>query len=151
MASIHSNPGQFDSQATPEPRDAQPDKPSPALKQGDEPINDPLKQPAFAVEMPGSAEKNAREIQNISPEGMPADPKAGPGELYRYVLLAIVLLVVLSLALVPFIGWAGAMMGLGFAVLAMAINPSVVNTFRRADERRRVLEHRDHDHSHPRP
>lgn len=122
-----------------------------APKQGEEPINDPLKQPAFAVEMPGTPQQNAKEIQNISPEGMPADPKAGPGALYRYIGLGVALLVVLALALVPFLGWAAAMMALAFAVLAMAINPSVVNTFRRADERRRVLERRDHPHSHPRP
>jgi hypothetical protein len=133
------------------PRIPEPEAPAQALNQGDEPINDPLKQPAFVVEMPGSLERNAEEIQAISPEGMPADPKAGPGELYRYVILAGILLVVLSLALVPFIGWAASVMAMSFSLIAMAINPSVLSTFRRADERRRVLENRDDKPDSPRP
>lgn len=133
------------------PRIPEPDAPAQSPKQGDEPINDPLKQPAFAVEMPGSAKRNAEEIQAISPEGMPADPKAGPGALYRYIILAGMLLVVLSLAMVPFIGWAASVMAMSFSLIAMAINPSVLSTFRRADERRRVLEHRGETNASPEP
>ncbi len=133
------------------PRIPEPEAPAQALNQGDEPINDPLKQPAFAVEMPGSAKRNSEEIQDISPEGMPAHPKAGPGALYRYVILGGMLLVILSLALVPFIGWAASVMAMSFSLIAMAINPSVLSTFRRADERRRVLENRDERPDSPRP
>lgn len=105
-----------------------------------------LKSPALTVVMPGSAEQNAREIKAISPEGLPADPKAGPGALYGFLLLCVLFLSVASLVAVPWIGWAGAAMALGFGVLALFFNPEMVATLNRAGERRHVLENRKHDH-----
>ncbi|MEK6701881.1 MAG: hypothetical protein AABZ53_06435 [Planctomycetota bacterium] len=109
---------------------------------------DAIKSPALTVVMPGSAEQNAQEIKAISPEGRPADPKAGPGALYGFLLLAILLLAVASLASVPWLGWAGAAMGLGFGALALCFNPELAATLSRAAERRHVLENRKRDHDH---
>jgi hypothetical protein len=98
--------------------------------------------PAFAVEMPGSESRNSREIEDASPEGLPADPKAGPGTLYRFIALCVVLLAIGSLLVVPLIGWAGGAMALGFTVLALVLNPGAIATVHRAGERRRILESR---------
>ena len=98
--------------------------------------------PTFTMVMPGSAEKNSREIRAISPEKTPADPKTGPGAMYAFMGAAVVFLAVVSLVSVIWIGWAGAAMALGFGVLALGFNPEIVATFNRAGERRKLLEER---------
>lgn len=99
------------------------------------------------VVIPGSSARASREIQDVSPEGRPADAKAGPGS-YWLILTAMLLafLVLMPLIVAAIFGWGEA--GLAFVVGAVAavLAPMAWVVVERGKDREEVLEHRDHMH-----
>lgn len=97
------------------------------------------------VVMPGQTERLAQEIEAESPEGRPADAKAGPAALWGLIGATLVVLATAALVSAFWIGWAGAGLAAGLGLLALVLNPAVGAAVMRAEERKRVLEHKPHE------
>lgn len=95
---------------------------------------------AVAV-MPGSAQRNAEEIQAVSPEGVPADPKLGPAGIRGVMGIMIAFVLIASAISAIWIGWLALVIGaLGIAMLFF--NPALWAARDRAHDREIVVEKR---------
>jgi len=100
--------------------------------------HDKQKKPPLA--MPGPPEVVAQEIEAISVEGRPGDPKSAPRMLWREITIGMVLVVILSLGLGLIFEPAIGVVALIFGTLGLLLNPVVSAASSRANERQRVLE-----------
>lgn len=122
---------------TPEP--SVPELPPPGLLPEEPPT---AVQDLSTVVMPGRAESVAEEIHDVSPEGSPGDPKAGPGALLAAVGGMALLVVAAAVAMGIWFSWAAGAVVAALGLAAMFFNPVVLATLLRAGERKEVLEHR---------
>lgn len=94
-----------------------------------------------ATVMPGSHVRNADEIQSVSPEGRPADPKVGPAGI-RGIMIAMIAIVLVACAIATiWIGWY-ALPVAGFIIAIICVNPALWAARDRAHDREEVLKHR---------
>lgn len=91
------------------------------------------------VVMPGSSEQIAAETAAVSPEGMPADPKAGPRGLRLELLVAVVAVSAISIGLGFWFGPAVGVVTFLIAGLFLLFNPVFGATMGRAKDRKEVL------------
>lgn len=95
-----------------------------------------------ATVIPGSSEQAAQDVQEVSPEGRPGDPKAGPAKIRAERVVAVVLIVgVVALSSI-WLGWFGLVLGLVIGGLALAFNPVMAAAGQRAEDREEVIERR---------
>ena len=91
--------------------------------------------------MPGNSTRNADEIQSVSPEGRPADPKVGPAGI-RGIMVAMVVAVLAACSIATiWVGWYALPIA-GFIIAIICINPALWAARDRAHDRRRVIKHR---------
>lgn len=92
--------------------------------------------------MPGSAEIVAQEVDVVSPEGRPGDPKAGPAALRSERYIAVLLVMIAVAASSIWVGWIAAVIALVVGGLALMFNPVMAAAGQRAEDRVEVLERR---------
>lgn len=104
----------------------------------------------FPIVMPGDAQTIAKDIARVGVEGLPADPKAGPGA--TALLLGGVFVAIVVVAIVVWIrtDWATGLLTLGIVCLGMLVSPPVWASLMRARDKKEVLEETDHRPSSPR-
>ncbi len=106
-----------------------------------DPVPNPTRE-ALKLHMPGDPEQTAEEIKNVSPEGRPGDPVAGPGELSGFMILAFCLLVLAAVGTAVGLGWIEGLVVLAIGSLALLANPVIIATFQRVKDRQEVLRER---------
>ena len=107
----------------------------------------PARNPHEAAErtkvIPGAPDEIAREVQQVSPEGRPGDPKAGPAAIRSERLIAVLIVVIAVAASSLWVGWIAAVIALVVGGLALLFNPVMAAAGQRAAERVEVVERRD--------
>lgn len=103
---------------------------------------------ARVVVIPGTKREVADEVEEISPEGAPADAKAGPAALRRMMYGFVLVVVVAAAVSTIWLGWIGAVMALLFGLLGVVFNPALGAAAMRSGERKQVAARHLHD---PRP
>lgn len=100
---------------------------------------------AFKLKMPGTASESAQDTAAVGGEGTPPDPRAGPGVLWRELVLVLLLLTGLSIAAGLWLGWAPGIVSFAISLIALLMNPVIGATIARAHDRRVVIDYRTHD------
>ncbi len=96
-----------------------------------------------STEISGSREAAAQDVQRVSPEGRPADPKAGPARIRSERLVAAAIVVVAVAASAIWVGWIAAVVALVVGGIALTFNPVMAAAGQRAKDRVEVIERRE--------
>jgi len=99
--------------------------------------------------IPGTPERAARDVQAVSPEGRPGDPKSGPARIRSEMLVAALIVVVAVAASAIWVGWIAGVAALVIGGLALVFNPVMAAAGERAKDRVEVLDRRDAGGSTP--
>lgn len=97
----------------------------------------------------GSAENVAREVRDVSPEGTPGDPKAGPATIRSERYIAVLLVIIAVAASSIWVGWIAAVIALVVGGMALLFNPVMAAAGQRAEDRAEVIERRGSGGPHP--
>lgn len=95
------------------------------------------------MQMPLSESDAAEEIAEVGVEGVPADPKSGPGKLWSQLAIAGSTFVLVAIGIGLWIGWPAAAAALGFFALAWIFNPVFRATEQRAHDRQVIVQRHD--------
>jgi hypothetical protein len=104
------------------------------------PPRDPHEAAERSTVIPGSADAAAREVQKVSPEGFPGDPKSGPAWIRMERAIAVGIVIVAVAASGFWVGWEAAVAAFVVGMLALMFNPVMAAVGQRAKDRVEVIE-----------
>ncbi len=90
------------------------------------------------LHMPAPKAIAAEDISRVGVEGMPGDPRSGPGMLRLELVALLVIFLLVAVGTAVWLGWAAGLAMLGWVGLSVVFNPVFWATMLRIKDRRRV-------------
>lgn len=99
-----------------------------------------IARPALPLTIEGPRAEIAEEINQLSPEGSPADAKVGPGLLAAEVGLAVLIFTAMAVGLGLWLGWTAGIAIFAIGMAALLFNPAAIAALLRMKERKVVAD-----------